>query len=51
MVSSAIFLPKSTLLTDKLLNLKLFRSVNMTLDPEKNPNVALTAIMKELKSF
>ena len=39
MVSSAIFLPKSTLLTDKLLNLNLFRSVNMTLDPEKNPNV------------
>jgi hypothetical protein len=28
-VSSAIFLPKSTLLTDKLLNLKLFRSIKM----------------------
>jgi hypothetical protein len=29
LVSSAIFLPKSTLLTDKLLNLKLFRSIKM----------------------
>ena len=29
MVSSAIFLPKSTLLTDKLLNFKLFRSMKM----------------------
>lgn len=29
MVSSAIFLPKSTLLTDKLLNVKLFRSMKM----------------------
>ena len=29
MVSSAIFLPKSTLLTDKLLNLNLFRSIKM----------------------
>jgi hypothetical protein len=28
-VSSAIFLPKSTLLTDKLLNLNLFRSIKM----------------------
>jgi hypothetical protein len=28
-VSSAIFLPKSTLLTDKLLNFKLFRSMKM----------------------
>lgn len=29
MVSSAIFLPESTLLTDKLLNLNLFRSIKM----------------------
>lgn len=29
MVSSVIFLPKSTLLTDKLLNLNLFRSIKM----------------------
>lgn len=29
MVSSAIFLPKSTLLTDKLLNLNLFRSIKI----------------------
>lgn len=29
MVSSAIFLPKSTLLTDKLLNFKLFRSMKI----------------------
>ena len=29
MVSSAIFLPKSTLPTDKLLNLNLFRSIKM----------------------
>ncbi|EGG51800.1 conserved domain protein [Parasutterella excrementihominis YIT 11859] len=28
-MSSAIFLPKSTLLTDKLLNLNLFRSIKM----------------------